>query len=56
MSKRFIQAATITGMLFLVMKIGLNPSPPSSSGSTRQIIIITDDAGIMFPALKAVFQ
>jgi len=54
MGKRFIQAAAITCMLFLVMKIGSNPSPQYASGSTLQII--TDDPGTMFPALKAVFQ
>ncbi|MBW4517521.1 MAG: hypothetical protein KME11_20140 [Timaviella obliquedivisa GSE-PSE-MK23-08B] len=54
MGKRFVQAATITCMLFLVMKIGLNPSPRYSSGSTLQII--TDDSATLFPALKAVFQ
>ena len=54
MGKRFIQAAAITCMLFLVMKIGSDPDPQVSLGSTLQII--TDDSGTMFPALKAVFQ
>jgi hypothetical protein len=54
MGKRFIQAVTITSMLFLVMEIGSNPSPQFSSNPTLQII--TDDPGTMFPALKAVFQ
>ena len=54
MGNRFIQAVTITGMLFLVMKIGSDPPIQASSGSTLQII--TDDPGTMFPALKAVFQ
>ncbi|NJR39631.1 MAG: hypothetical protein HC781_13470 [Leptolyngbyaceae cyanobacterium CSU_1_4] len=54
MGKRFIQAATITCMLFLVMEIGSNPSPQYRSGSTLQIL--ADDPATLFPALKAVFQ
>jgi hypothetical protein len=54
MGKRFIQAATITCLLFLVMEVGSSPTVKSSSGSTHQVL--TDDPETMFPALKAVFQ
>lgn len=54
MGKRFIQAATITCMLFMVMEIDSNPYTQTSAGSTLQVI--TDDPGTLFPALQAVFQ
>jgi hypothetical protein len=52
MGKRFIQAATITCMLLLVVEIGSNPATPQRSA----IKVITDDPVTMFPALKSVFQ
>jgi hypothetical protein len=54
MGKRLIQSITLTCMLYCVSAIGSLQAPKNSS--PQPILSLSQESGLLFPALKTVFR